>query len=252
VILNHLKQKSSVTVSELVEELHTSTETIRRDLLHLEKQNRLQRVHGGAVSLAAMKEYPNLSQRLNENREKKEQLSEIAALLVNEGDILAIDAGSTALEFVRILKYHFKNLTIVTNSIRNFEEIKMAEGFKPILVGGEYMQKEDLFCGMLALETIQKLHVSTCFLFPSAVSLKYGVADFIPDVVAVQKAYLDIADRAVITADSSKFEKTALVKICNAASPYTFITSSDLDDNIYTMYRNKGIILIKDKKEIKK
>ena len=251
VILDRIRGKGSVTVSELVEEWGISTETIRRDLLFLEKQNRLQRVHGGAVALTNMMTFSNLSQRLQENKEQKVQLSEVAALLVKEGDILAIDAGSTAIEFVRVLKNRFKNLTIVTHSLQNFEEIKSAEGFQSILIGGEYLQKEDIFYGVLALETIQKLHVSTCFLFPSAVSLKNGVGDFIPEAVAVQKAYLEIADKAVILADSTKFEKSAFLKICDTNSSYTFITDSGLDDSIYKLYKNNTISLYKDKKELR-
>ena len=250
IILDRIRINGSVTVSELVEEWGISTETIRRDLLCLEKQNQLQRVHGGAIALTNMKTFPNLSQRLQENKMQKEQLSEIATLLVKEGDIIAIDSGSTAIEFVRILKNRFKNLTIITHSIQNFEEIKLIDGFKPILIGGEYLQKEDVFYGVLALETIQKLHVSTCFLFPSAISLKHGVCDFIPEIVAVQKAYLEISDKAVFMADSSKFEKSALLKICNTSSAYTFITSNDLDDNIYKLYKSNDIVLYKDKKEL--
>jgi DeoR/GlpR family transcriptional regulator of sugar metabolism len=239
-----------VTVSELVEELNISTETVRRDLLFLEKQNRLQRVHGGAVALTDMKKFADLSQRLQENTEQKKQLSQIAALLVKEGDIIAIDAGSTAIEFVRILKNQFTNLTVITHSLQNFEELKSAPGFKTILVGGEYLPKEDLFYGSLSLEMIQKLHVSTCFLFPFAISLKYGVADYIPETIAIQKAYIEIANKTVILADSSKFEKTAFIKLCEVNSSYTFITSSDLDDSIFQMYQNKGLVLYKDKKEL--
>lgn len=250
VILDRIRNKGSVSVSELVDEWKTSSETIRRDLLFLEKQNRLQRVHGGAVALTSMKTYPNLTQRLQENVEQKEQLSETAALLVKEGDILAVDSGSTAVEFIRILKKHFKNLTIVTHSSQNFEEIKSAEGFHPVLIGGEYMPKEDVFYGALALETIQKLHVSTCFLFPSAISLKYGISDFIPECVAVQKAYLDIADKAVILADNTKFEKSAFIKICSTESQYAIITDNGLDDSIYQLYREYNIPIYKDKKEL--
>jgi DeoR/GlpR family transcriptional regulator of sugar metabolism len=239
-----------VTVSELIKELHTSTETIRRDLLYLEKENRLLRVHGGAIAISNMNVFPSLSQRLNENKEQKEKLSDIAALFVKEDDIIAIDAGSTAVEFAHVLKNRFKNLTILTHSLRNFEILKTVEGFKVILIGGEYLMKEDLFYGGLALETIQKLHVSKFFLFPSAISLKYGVGDFIPESVAIQKAYIEIADRVVVMADSSKFEKTAFLKICNTSTSHTYITSDDLDESIYKMYKNNNILLYNKKEEI--
>ena len=139
IIIDYINRKGSVTVSELIKELHTSTETIRRDLLYLEKENRLMRVHGGAIAISNMNMFPSLSQRLNENKEQKEKLSDIAALFVKEDDIIAIDAGSTAVEFAHVLKNRFKNLTILTHSFRNFEILKTVEGFKLILIGWEYL-----------------------------------------------------------------------------------------------------------------
>ena len=139
IIIDYINRKGSVTVSELIKELHTSTETIRRDLLYLEKENRLMRVHGGAIAISNMNMFPSLSQRLNENKEQKEKLSDIAALFVKEDDIIAIDAGSTAVEFAHVLKNRFKNLTILTHSLRNFEILKTVEGFKLILIGWEYL-----------------------------------------------------------------------------------------------------------------
>jgi DeoR/GlpR family transcriptional regulator of sugar metabolism len=250
VILDLINQNGSVAVAELVEVLHTSTETIRRDLLYLEREKLLQRVHGGAIAISSMNKFPSLTQRLNENNEQKEQLSESAALLLKEGDIIAIDAGSTAVEFVNILKKSFKNLTIVTHSVKNFDMIKSIVGFKSILIGGEYLQSEDMFYGGLAMETIQKLHVDLFFLFPSAVSLRHGVSDFIPESVSMQKAYLQIADKVVVMADSSKYEKNAFLKICNMNSSYTYITNSDLDDSIYKIYKNNNINLYRSKKEL--
>ncbi len=250
IILDHINRKGSVLVSELVEELHTSTETIRRDLIYLENENHLQRVHGGAIALSNMNKYPSLSQRLIENKEQKQQISRIAAHLVKEDDIIAIDAGSSAVEFVQVLIKNFKRLTIITHSVKNFEMLKGIEGFHVILIGGEYLVKEDMFYGLLALETIQKLHVSKLFLFVSAISLKYGVGDFVPEAVAIQKAYLEIADQVVIMADSSKFEKTALLKICNTNTSFTYITSDDLDENIYRTYKNNNILLYNNEKEL--
>ncbi len=249
-ILDRIQSNGSVTAYELAEQLGTSTETVRRDLLYLEKQNRLQRVHGGAVALNMMKTFSGMPQRLQENKQQKEQIAQIAAKLVKEGDVLAIDAGSTAYEFVRVLKERFRNLTIITHSGQNYDVLKTVEGFRIILVGGEYLRTEDFFYGHMTLDTIQKLHVSTYFLFPSAISLKYGIADFIAEGIPIQKAYLGIADRVVVMADSSKYEKTALLKVSDMNSTYIYITSSDLDESICRLYQNNGVTLYKNEKDL--
>lgn len=245
IILDRIQKNGAVTVSELTELLKISTETVRRDLLYLEKQKKLQRVHGGAVVLNAMKKFPDLSERLQENRDKKQQISLTAMQFIKDGDIIIIDSGSTSKEFASVLKNRFHNLTIITHSPHVFEELKGAEGYKLILIGGEYMPKEDAFYGTLVLESIGKLHATTCFLFPSAVSLKYGVADFVPELVAVQKSYMNISNNVVIMADSSKYEKTALIKLCDTNSRPVFITSNDLDEGIYELYKSHEIQIFK-------
>jgi|LSQX01.3.fsa_nt_gb DeoR/GlpR family transcriptional regulator of sugar metabolism len=245
IIVECVNSKGAVTVSELTNILDISTETLRRDLIFLEKQNQLRRVHGGAVALTSTKRFSSLSQRLNENVKQKRQLSQIAAGLISEGDVIAIDSGSTASEFVPVIKNRFKNLTVITHSVSVFEQLKDKEGFKLILIGGEYLHSENVFYGTLATETIKKLHASTCFIFPSAISLKYGVADYVSEVIPIQKSYMNISNRVVIMADSSKFEKTALLRLCDTNSNYTFVTSDDLDENVYTLYLNNKIKLLK-------
>lgn len=244
-ILECIRNQGAVTVSDLITTLQISTETVRRDLLYLEKQNQLQRVHGGAVALNAMKQFPKLTQRLHENREQKQQLSLTAMQFINEGDIIVIDSGSTSAEFASAVKNKFRNLTVITHSVTVFESLKNIEGFKIMLMGGEYMANEDAFYGGLVQDSISKLHANICFLFPSAVSLKYGVADFVPELVAVQKTYMNISNQTIILADSSKYEKTAFIKLCDTDNSNIYVTSDDLDDNIYKLYKSHEIRIYK-------
>lgn len=249
-ILERLKSQRAVTVSELTSLLRVSAETIRRDLMFLEKQNRLQRVHGGAVNANMSKTYPSLPQRQSENIRQKREAAQAAIGLIREGDSIVIDTGSTAYEFVSVLKTRIRKLTVVTHSVRVFEELRSEPEIRLILIGGEYLSREDCFYGAAAIDAIQKLHVSLCFIFPSAVSLKYGVADYVTELVPIQKSYIEISNRAVILADSSKFEKTALLKICDTDNRCIFVTSADLEDSVYQLYKENDIRLYRDKETI--
>jgi len=245
IIKEMVQDKGAVTILELVNMLGVSKETIRRDLLLLEKENALQRVYGGAVAINTTKEYPSLSKRLNENIEQKRQLSKVAIKFINEGDVIIIDSGSTSREFASIIKSHFRSLTVITHCANVFSQLKDKEGFKLILIGGEFLPSENIFYGTLALETIKKLHASTCFISTSAISLKHGVSDYISEVIHIQKQYMEISNQVVIMADSSKFEKTAVFKLCDMNKSYHFVTSDDLDENIYKLYKDNGIKLYK-------
>ena len=117
IIINRLMKKGAVTVSKLAEDLNVSNETIRRDLLFLEQNGKLKRVFGGTVKLNEMKSFSDLKNRLNENMDLKQKLSECAVRLLKDGDIIAVDAGSTASAFIEQINGRFRNLTVITNSL---------------------------------------------------------------------------------------------------------------------------------------
>ena len=188
--------------------------------------------------------------RKNENVELKRELVRTAACLVNDGDTIIVDSGSTANEFILTLCSGFRALSVITHSMTVFEALHNAPGIRIILIGGEYLKSEECFFGAIALECLHQLHATTSFIFPSAISLKYGVADYSSELIPIQKKYLEISNHTVILADSSKFEKTALMKICSTDNSHIYVTDSMLDDNIYKLYRENGIRVYRNKEEI--
>lgn len=232
-----LKQNGSVTTTELVEYFEVSTETIRRDLQELEKQRLLQRVHGGAIAVGEMKPFQELSARLKENDEQKKELSQTAAGMVQDGDVIGIDAGSTAVYFAQALKERLKKLTVVTYSLDIFQSLNGFAEFEVILCGGHFLKKEQSFYGPLTLDTLRQLHVQKAFIFPSAVSMQYGVCDHALEFVQLQRHLMDCADNIYILADSSKFERRELLKIADMQHNYTYITDTKLRAGLAAAYK---------------
>lgn len=243
-ILELLQKNGSVTVAELMELFGASPETVRRDLLYLESCRLLKRVHGGAMPVKKQKEVYKLSQRFKENAQEKSELSETAASLVCENDVIALDSGSTSAAFVSALKEKFHHLTVVTHSMHVFHALAETE-FKTILLGGEYLKDEGAFYGYMTLDMIKNVHVSKAFLCPDAVSLTYGFFDQVHEFVPIQRALLEICDKAVFLADSSKFESTSVLKICDLSPEFIIVTDSKLSDEIYNMYREREIPILK-------
>lgn len=240
-IVDMLEKQSSVTVADLMTQFHVSIETVRRDLEFLEKQQALKRVHGGAVSISRMKKLDKLESRLSENNALKQNLSQIAARFVSENDTIAIDSGSTALELAHLLKDHYRRLTVVTNSPEVFGIVSEAEDFEVILIGGQFMREEQAFYGHLALDAVQRLHFSKAFVFPNTISLRQGAGVFVHELFEIQRAYIQHADEVFILADSSKFETTATIKLCDLLPSYRVITDSNLPDDLLQLYRKRGI-----------
>lgn len=240
-ICNLIKQNGAVTTAHLTEHLSVSLETVRRDLLVLEKNGLLTRVHGGAVAKNDMKPFLKLNERNNENSSEKDELSQKAMEFINENDIIAVDSGSTAIAFAEALKNNFSKLTIVTHSYDVFELLHNCNDFSVILCGGNFMREENSFYGELTLNMLDSLHVCKSFIFISAISIKYGIFDYQNELYQIQKKLIDIADDVFILPDSSKFEKTGLLKISDIEKEYTYITDSKLKDDVLNLYRENDI-----------
>ena len=251
-ILSLLKANGAVTTAELIDTFAVSIETVRRDLLQLERNGQLQRVHGGAVIPGNMRPYPDLPHRLEANRNAKAELCATAALLVEEEDILCIDSGSTAYFFAQALAGRFSRLTIITHSMDVFEILSQKEGFRIILCGGCYSPQEKAFHGSITIDTLKQLHVRKAFLCPSAISLNTGVWDYDRELTQVQKQILSICDQAVFLADSEKFETSALLKLCDTSPNHVYVTDSGLSQQYKQLYRDQERTIITCKEDIQK
>ena len=238
-------KNGAVETAGIVKALGVSIETVRRDLLFMEQQNLLKRVHGGAVRLGDMRTFPSLEARNNSNTKEKTSLARRAMDFISDGDFIAVDCGSTANFFAEVLKECKTNLTVLTHSADILDILKPSPSIEVILIGGQYMKKENAFYGTFALDMLSQVHVQKSFIFPSAISLKNGICDFQPDLYAIQKKMLEIGDEIFVLADSSKFEERAMLKIDEMRPEYKYITDGALPDPIIKLYSENNINVYK-------
>ncbi len=239
-----LKTNGAVTVANLTERFGVSVETIRRDLLTMEKAALLSRVHGGAVPVREMISYQPLEKRDREQSLQKDALARVAATLVNEGDYIAVGTGSTPIHFAQELKKRVSSLTIVTYSLGVFDLLKDMPGYRLILLGGQYVPEENSFFGQLTLDMLDSLHVQKSFVFPSAISLDHGIWGFEETLYPLQQKLLQCCDQAYILADSSKFERTALFKVADMRPEYIYVTDPELPEQLCSLYTQNGLTVI--------
>ena len=220
-----LAEHSAVTTADMAEKFNVSIETIRKDFLDLEKSGELMRVHGGAVLKPSVNPFLNFSSRMESMHSEKVELAEISTRFINNGDTIAMDSGSTGIEFIDVLMKHFDTLTIVTPSLDIFQKACEFKNFNIILTGGFYLKGENTLYGEFALKTLDNIRVEKSFIFPSSISLGCGIMVY-------------------IAADSSKFEKTSLIKTADLNPRYTYITDSGISAEIKQIYESNGIHLI--------
>ena len=243
-ICNMIQEGGAVSTSALMELFDVSIETVRRDLLKLEREHKLQRVHGGAVMLGEVLPYLSLESRIEEHRDQKTELSRTAMDFISEGEIIGVDAGSTAIEFAEQLAQHFDSLTVVTSCMDVFNRLCRHRNFSVILCAGHYSKPLNGFYGPLVVDSIKKLHMQKFFMFPAAVSLKYGICDHEPHWTATTMQYIASSEEIFILADSSKFEKAALLKVSEMNPQYTYIADSTLSPELRKLYQENQIRII--------
>ena len=240
-ILSLLRADGTVSVADLAARFGVSIETVRRDLLHLEQAGHVQRVHGGAVLPGKIIPISDLEHRVEENKSGKVELCETAVTLVENGDVIFVDSGATARYFAQTLKKRLRKLTVITHCQDVFDILQDCDGFELILCGGHYMKKERVFYGYLAQESLKQLYADKAFFFASTVSLQGGVCDFSKELVSIQKQVMSQCGNAYLLADSQKFERRGLYRLCGADSFRSIVTDSGLPQPLRRLYEEKGI-----------
>ncbi len=242
-IVKLLEQQQTVTVSQLIERYGVSIETIRRDLALLEQRKLLRRVHGGAVSLHRMQQFVKLDERREQNREHKQEIAHAVLELLNEGDRIILDSGSTAKEIAVLLCEKMEKLTVITYSSEIFTILAQKENFHLIQIGGEYLRGEQAFYGHQAEEMLSGLHAQKAIVCPSALSMEQGVGDYIPQLIPLQKMLTESADEVIIAADSSKLSTIGAYRICKLSNHFTIVTDSGVPERFEQDCKAKGIPL---------
>ena len=188
-----------------------------------------------------MKPMHNLKQRNEEYSNQKHNLSVKASEFIAEGDVIAIDSGSTAILLAEVIKERFSRLTVVTHSLDVFNILCNHKDFSVILCGGHFLQSENAFFGSLTLNMMNMLHITKAFIFPSAVSLEFGICDYNNDLYQLQKKLIQISVDIYILADSTKFEKKALLKLDDMKDNYKYITDCNLSEDLKNLYKENNI-----------
>lgn len=228
-IVQLVNDRGSCGIAELAEYFSVTTETIRKDIIYLEKQQEICKVFGGAVSVSHVSESP-MGMRSAENIALKELIAKKANDYVKENQVILIDSGSTTLAFVRNMIAPGKN-TIITNSIP--AAITLAEkGAQPILIGGNFSQNTLATSGMVATQTLGIIKADIAFLGASGFQLSSGPSakDFCD--VQLKKDMISSSRKRIVLADSSKLTSDAFIRFADWAEIDMLITDSGVKPEI--------------------
>ena len=220
-----LKETGAVSVSKLAVELSVTEETVRRDLEKLEKQELLLRTHGGAVTTDNGNQELSLEKRKRQNIEAKMKLAKEAVKFISAGDAIFIDASTTTFYIAKELK-NFKNITVVTNSLRVLAELEGNFDIKLISVGG-MMSQNSSFVGSIAENSIKENYFVNKMFFSSRGITQAGILESNEHECYLKQSMMKNSTDKYYICDKTKVGRVGFVKLADFEDINTVITEKD-------------------------
>ncbi len=242
-ILELIKEDGHAKVMQLSKIFKVTEVTIRQDLEKLEKDGVIKREHGGAYLKDIGQTVTNLELQNRGNLEEKALIAQKAVELIEPGDTIILDSGSTTTEIAKLL-IGFKNLTVITNALN----IALMLGSEPeinlVVTGGEFKAPTLSLTGEKAADFFDGLHVDKLFLATAGINMKAGLTyPSISDLV-VKKAMIESSDLVYLVADSTKIGKNSFASLGAIALIDYLITDSSIKKEDITIFKRHDVKMI--------
>ncbi len=224
-----LKVHGYSSVVELSHLLNVSAMTIRRDLHILHEKQIVELSHGGARFIASEQTEPHFDIRAHEHLAAKQAIGKRAAeLFIEEGDVIGIDSGSTALEVARNLPDI--PLTVVTQSLPVATLVAQNKMHQLIMLGGVLQASSNYFYGAQAIATLHTVYINKLFLAASGLLIPEGLSSCYLSDAEIKQAMIKASRNVILCMDSSKVGRVFLARFAPLDNIDTLITDSGISD----------------------
>lgn len=242
-IVDKLKADGAVWVSKLSTEIGVTEETIRRDLEKLEKQELLLRTHGGAVPLNENNHEYSLEKRKNEKTDVKQCLAKEAVKHIVPGDTIFLDASTTIFYIAKELK-SFKNITIITNSLRILNELTGEADLKVMAIGGYLSHNQSLVGSMAEQEVENRFFANKMFFSSRGVTAEAGILESNEQECAIKQRMIKNSTSKFFICDKSKIGRVGFAKLTPLSEIDYMITEAGLDEDFRQRLKEDKVELV--------
>ncbi len=227
-ILDVIRDNVRGNVNELAERFSVTTATIRTDLKELESAGLVVRTYGGAVLREHLTGEESYGQR--HHQDKKRRIASRALELIEDGDVIALDTGTTSLCLAEaIARSRLQNLRIVSPDFSVMLVLEEREDFELILIGGQVRHGYHFSCGDMATSQLSAFRVDKFFLSPGAVDLKGGLTTPSVRTSHIKAKLMGIANETILISDSTKYGDVCFNRIANLDEVSHIVVDSELD-----------------------
>ncbi|HZG86605.1 DeoR/GlpR family DNA-binding transcription regulator [Paenibacillus sp.] len=241
-IVRLVNEKKKVLVPDLIEYFKVSPATIRGDLRDLEAAGLLKRTHGGAIpsDFVKMGFEPDNQARNVERLSEKRRIAAKAASMIEDGDIIILDTGTTTMELAKLLRDK-RNVTAIVNDIEIALCLEAFEGVNVVVIGGMLRKKFHCTIGPFAAGLLSELNVDKVFLGTNAFSVEKGGTT--PDInqAEIKKIMVKVATQVIVLCDSGKIGKNSFVQFVRPHEIDALITDDGVDERSLEELAEHGI-----------
>ncbi|MER8625040.1 DeoR/GlpR family DNA-binding transcription regulator [Mesorhizobium sp. M0761] len=237
-ILSEVRRSASIRISKLARRIGVAGETIRRDLIELGDAGLINRTYGGAT-ISLVTSEPVISERGLTLVEERARIGRGAAGLVQKGQIVMIDGGSTTYEVARNLSQLKRDLTIITNSTGVASVAGANPTFRVLLCPGTYDSREGSVLGEDTVEFVRRYNADVAIIGASGLSAD-GPSDMISGSAAVKRAMISRSLSAVLVVTHDKFGRSSLERICGLDDIADIVTDSEPKADLRTAAEQAG------------
>lgn len=242
-MIDLLSMNNIMSVTELSEKLNASKMTIRRDLEQLEKKGIIKKVHGGALYIKNDNSQPSFYERIDEASEEKKKIGKAAAELIEDGDIVFFDAGTTSLSVAYHISDHIE-FTAITTGLMTAIALCDKPKVNIINIGGSIHISSMSSINHMAIENICKFNANKAFISTKAVTLPEGTYEAQMPLIEIKKAIVQQSEKVILLADHSKFETKSLCKAIPLDSIDMIVTDSKIPEVLINDIKGNNIELI--------
>ncbi len=243
-IKEYLVKNEFADINRLSEFLDVSTATVRRALKRLEQEKIVEITRGGAVlsRKGSLYEHPYLIKR-QMNAEEKRRIAREAARLIRKNQSIFLDSSSTVFEMTRFMG-GLASVTAATNDVLIAGELTNAENIAVTVLGGSLRMHYYTLTGYFAEMLMKDMCFDHAFIGIDSISLKGGLMITNIEEVQIKRKVVAASKNVVVLCDHGKFEQDSFLNICGLEDVDTIITGRELDEGIYTRYRESGVNLV--------
>ena len=226
-LLELVRTRGFVSLPDLAGLLSVSESTIRRDLDYLEERGKAKRTHGGVFYTGPSPKLHHFDQRQQQQWEKKRRIARQASKLIADGDTILLDGGSTTYELAQLLVGW--SLQVVTNSLPVANLFTSSEA-DLVLIGGYVHTRTGVSLGPYANQMLTELNVRRVVLSVAGINAE-GFYNSNLLLVETEQAMMRAADEVIILADSTKFGRTSLARLCRLSEVDVAVVDAEIDDH---------------------